>query len=232
MAKFVHLVLQHWFSFVRFVWPSSTPVWFFFLASFGLSVQIGMIADLFLLSSFHLFYSYAATAKLWLVTLQSLLALFRLFQGKKHNVLRSRVDKATFSTEQLLIGTSLFSVFLFLFPTVLLFYAVFSGLWLAVLTICAGFRALVACLNYFPFYGVLLCLTQNIKRGSDLPVGVRFASMASSTLQLEYVPFSLSAMFAQFFPGVLQAVGKFPIQRYLWGRLLSPAIPTIHPVYK
>ena len=27
MSKFVHLVLQHWFSFVRFVWPSSTPVW-------------------------------------------------------------------------------------------------------------------------------------------------------------------------------------------------------------
>ena len=35
--------------------------------------------------------------------------------------------------------------------------------------ICAAFRAMVACLNYFPFYGVLLCLTQNIKRGSDLP---------------------------------------------------------------
>ena len=185
-----------------------------------------------MLSSFHLFYSYAATAKLWLITLQSLLALFRLFQGRKQNVLRSRVDKATFSTEQLLVGTSLFSVFLFLFPTLLLFYAVFSGLWLAVLTVCAAFRAVVACLNYFPFYGGALCLTQTIAKNSDLPVGVRFSATESTTLKLECVPFGLSAVFAEFLPGVLKAIGKFPAQRYLWGRLLSPAVPQIHPVYK
>ena len=53
-------------------------------------------------------------------------SLWRLFRGKKWNVLRSRVDSAVYSTDQLFVGTLFFTVLLFLLPTTALYYAVFT----------------------------------------------------------------------------------------------------------
>ena len=54
-------------------------------------------------------------------------SLWRLFRGKKWNVLRKRVDSASFDVDQLFVGTLLFTVLLFLLPTVALYYVVFMG---------------------------------------------------------------------------------------------------------
>ncbi|KAI8846079.1 N-acetylglucosaminyl transferase component-domain-containing protein [Chytridium lagenaria] len=61
-----------------------------------------------------------------------ILSLFTLFRGKKRNVLRNRVDSAEFDLDQLLLGTILFTVLVFLFPTVAVYYVLFSlvVLWL------------------------------------------------------------------------------------------------------
>lgn len=53
-------------------------------------------------------------------------ALWRLFRGKKWNVLRRRVDSASFDVDQLFVGTLLFTIFLFLLPTTALYYTVFT----------------------------------------------------------------------------------------------------------
>uniref|UniRef100_A0A914WY14 Uncharacterized protein n=1 Tax=Plectus sambesii TaxID=2011161 RepID=A0A914WY14_9BILA len=66
--------------------------------------------------------------KLFQVLRTSLVSLWRLFRGKKHNPLRNRVDSAQFDSQQLFLGTLLFTVLLFLLPTVLVYFAVFSAL--------------------------------------------------------------------------------------------------------
>lgn len=53
-------------------------------------------------------------------------SLWRLFRGKKWNVLRQRVDSAVYDADQLFVGTLLFTVLLFILPTTGLYYVVFT----------------------------------------------------------------------------------------------------------
>lgn len=52
-------------------------------------------------------------------------SLWQLFRGRKHNVLRRRVDTCTYDAAQLLLGTLVFTVLFFLAPTIAVFYAFF-----------------------------------------------------------------------------------------------------------
>ena len=79
-----------------------------------------------------------------------------LFTGKKWNFLRSRVDSVEYDVDRLFIGTLLFTIVLFLFPTVLLYYIVFASLRLLVLIIQSFLYGAVALLNSFPFFGLWL----------------------------------------------------------------------------
>jgi len=47
--------------------------------------------------------------------------------GKKRNVLRDRVEPSDYSLDQLLVGSLLFTLAVFLFPTVLAYYLVFAA---------------------------------------------------------------------------------------------------------
>lgn len=65
-------------------------------------------------------------------------ALWRLFRGKKWNELRSRVDSYSYDNEQLFIGTILFTILLFLLPTVFMYYLVFLILRIVTLAVKEG----------------------------------------------------------------------------------------------
>nr|CAD7428884.1 unnamed protein product [Timema monikensis] len=63
---------------------------------------------------------------LYSLQLSGLLALFRLFLGKKYNPLRGRVDSCQYSPDQLFVGTLAFTILLFLLPTTFMYYIVFT----------------------------------------------------------------------------------------------------------
>lgn len=46
--------------------------------------------------------------------------------GKKRNMLRNRIDACDYDLDQLLLGTCLFTLLTFLFPTVLIYYITFA----------------------------------------------------------------------------------------------------------
>ena len=46
--------------------------------------------------------------------------------GKRYNVLRNRIDNWDYDLDQLLLGTILFTLLAFLYPTVLTYYALFA----------------------------------------------------------------------------------------------------------
>lgn len=72
-----------------------------------------------------------------------LASLSRVFLGRKRNPLPGRVDSCPYSTEQLLIGTIAFTVLLFLLPTTLVYYVVFTAV--STEAICATFSAHRTC---------------------------------------------------------------------------------------
>ena len=63
--------------------------------------------------------------RLYSLQVFSLTSLWRLFRGKKWNVLRHRVDSASYDIDQLFVGTLFFTLLFFLLPTMLLYYIVF-----------------------------------------------------------------------------------------------------------
>ena len=65
--------------------------------------------------------------------LKVIASLWHLFRGRKRNILRNRVDTLDFSMERLLLGTILFTILVFLFPTFAVYYLFFLTVWMTIL---------------------------------------------------------------------------------------------------
>lgn len=101
----------------------------------GLSVQLALFQDIFSTMTIHIYCFYVYAARLYRLQMYALASLWRLFRGKKWNVLRERVDSAVYDVDQLFVGTLLFTVLLFILPTTGLYYVVFTMLRVMVLTV-------------------------------------------------------------------------------------------------
>lgn len=99
-----------------------------FLLTLGLLVRAVTIH----MEGFHVLAS-----RLYRSELAILGSLWRLFRGKKWNVLHHRIDSADYSLDQLLFGTVFFAIMIFLLPTVLAYYALFSAFKIVVRVIYA-----------------------------------------------------------------------------------------------
>lgn len=69
---------------------------------------------------------YSNNFRLYSLQVSGLVALWRLFLGRKHNPMRGRVDSCQYSPDQLFVGTLAFTILLFLFPTTFMYYIVFA----------------------------------------------------------------------------------------------------------
>ena len=63
----------------------------------GLSVSLSVMHDFFALCSFHIYTPYTVIAYIYKNILKMLGTLINLFNGKKYNVMRQRVDANNFS---------------------------------------------------------------------------------------------------------------------------------------
>jgi len=91
----------------------------------GASLVTSATVDLISVILIPLHVSYKIAARLFNLELSIMASLFRLFRGKKWNVLRARLDSADYDLDQLLLGTILFSVLVFVFPTIAAYYSLF-----------------------------------------------------------------------------------------------------------
>ena len=62
----------------------------------GISFQFALAHDYLFFCSFHIFILYSVFAAIYKYILEMLLTMFRLFTGKKYNVLRKRVEDNNF----------------------------------------------------------------------------------------------------------------------------------------
>jgi len=117
---------------------------------------LSVTEDVFSLLSLHIYCFYFAAARLYSWQLNVLSSLWRLFRGKKKNVLRHRIDSADYDLNQLLVGTVLFSVFFFLYPTTTVYYAFFVFARFLVVFIQSTLAIIATVLNHLPIFSLFL----------------------------------------------------------------------------
>ncbi|KAL7979128.1 hypothetical protein Chor_015152 [Crotalus horridus] len=147
-------------------------------AGLKMNRALDQVLGRFFLYHIHLWLSYIHLMSpfiekiLWLYCFKiyGLSSLWRLFRGKKWNVLRQRVDSCSYDLDQLFIGTLLFTILLFLLPTTALYYLVFTLLRLLVVLVQGVIHLLIDLINSLPLYAIFLRLC----RGYRLASGVKF----------------------------------------------------------
>jgi hypothetical protein len=91
----------------------------------GWSTFLAVAMDVWRLENWHLTLMALSFRKLYQAELYLLGALFRLFRGKKRNILRQRTDSMEYDVMQLLVGTIAFCICVFLWTTILVYYTFF-----------------------------------------------------------------------------------------------------------
>lgn len=124
----------------------------------GLSMQLAILSDTMALTTLHTYWFYMVATRIFHWQLAALYSLFNLFRGRKHNVLRNRIDSCDYDLDQLLIGTILFTLLTYLFPTVLVYYATFAGRRMAVIMGQGLLEILLGILNHCPVFYIMLHL--------------------------------------------------------------------------
>jgi phosphatidylinositol glycan class Q protein len=165
-------VIDYWSNCIDTLTPLLPRiVWFIGFSSFaGASMPIAMFSDLLSALTVHIYSFYLASARIYHWQLTILQSLFHLFRGKKHNVLRNRIDSCDYDLDQLLVGTILFTLLFFLLPTVVVFYLNFAVARMIIISMKAGFDTLLSCLNHFPLFALML----RLKDPRRLPGGIQF----------------------------------------------------------
>lgn len=102
-----------------------------FLSIFGASIAISIGLDCISIMTLHIFCFHVYVARLYQLEMRCLYSFLHFFRGKKYNPLRNRIDSANFDAQQLFLGTIVFTILIFLLPTILAYYCVFTFLWLA-----------------------------------------------------------------------------------------------------
>ncbi|KAJ1909155.1 pig-Q, partial [Tieghemiomyces parasiticus] len=122
----------------------------------GASFQVALLSDYISIVTLHIYWFYAVAARIYHWQLSTLHSLLNLFRGRRINPLRSRVDSCNFELDQLLLGTILLSLVLFLFPTIAVYYLTFAVSRVGIIVIQGALEMILAALNHFPFFAIVL----------------------------------------------------------------------------
>ncbi|XP_041362454.1 phosphatidylinositol N-acetylglucosaminyltransferase subunit Q-like [Gigantopelta aegis] len=154
------------------------------LGLLGFSVQLCLIQDILSMLTLHIYCFYVYAARLYSLQVFTLASLWRLFRGKKWNVLRHRVDSASYDVDQLFVGTLFFTLMLFLLPTMLLYYIVFLVLRLGVLFVKGVLSTFVTIINATPAFTLILWIVRSKAVSGDVKFTVVPNSQTENTLIL------------------------------------------------
>uniref|UniRef100_A0A1A7Z1L2 Phosphatidylinositol glycan, class Q n=1 Tax=Iconisemion striatum TaxID=60296 RepID=A0A1A7Z1L2_9TELE len=169
LGRFFLYHIHLWISYIHLMAPFIEGIlWYGGLsACLGLTFALSLLSDMVALFTFHIYCFYVYGARLYCLKIYGLSSLWRLFRGKKWNVLRQRVDSCSYDLDQLFIGTLLFTILLFLLPTTALYYLVFTLLRLVVVLFQGILHLSVDFINSFPLFaaGLRVCRSYRLAEG-------------------------------------------------------------------
>lgn len=163
LGQFFLYHINLWWTFLVVTKPLLEIMFYMFLClgRLGLTFQASILADLLALVSFHVYCIYVYAARLYSLQVSGLVALWRLFLGRKHNPLRGRVDSCQYSPDQLFVGTLAFTILLFLLPTTFMYYIVFAVFRLVVVGLEGVLTRVRYILQCLPLYVSILWMMQS-----------------------------------------------------------------------
>ncbi|WFD20519.1 pig-Q [Malassezia caprae] len=104
----------------------------------GVTCLFGAMADLLMLATVHMRLMYLGLRGVYAFFGRAASELFDVFRSRKRNPLHGgRLDKAEHDVDQLFLGTILFTLLVFLFPTVYMYYLACAAPFLLVQGACA-----------------------------------------------------------------------------------------------
>ncbi|KAI0216352.1 pig-Q, partial [Massospora cicadina] len=178
-------------------------------AVFGVTGALALVSDLLFVATLHLRWFYSLESGIYAWHFSLIQTLYHLFRGKKRNALQRRIDSCGYDVEQLILGTILFTILIFLFPTIAVYYAVAVSAWVATLAVVGAVEVVLSLINHFPAYAVV----RRLVSPSSLPHRVHLdllspppssqtsgapGALTTVDFELKSVPLPLSAVFAPY----------------------------------
>ncbi|CAE6490381.1 unnamed protein product [Rhizoctonia solani] len=168
----------------------------------GATMVLSLISDFLNVLTLHTYVCYLLATTVFARLLKLIGSLFNLFRGKRRNILRNRTDTWNYDMDQLMLGTILFTLVTFLFPTVTVYYMLFTMTRLGIIGMQACLETILAFLNHFPLFALML----RVKDPARLPGGVELRlktrkepliAVPSTRLELVNKPIPYSQIFFQ-----------------------------------
>lgn len=178
----------------------------FLTYSFGMTFAIAVIIDYISILTLHFKLFYKISSKLYSLQLKLLISLFYLFCGKKYNKLRNRIDNESYSLEVLLIGVLIFMILIFLSPTIIAFYSIYTCLQYISTLLEISLMIVLMCLNHFPLFIIML----KLKDGARIPRGVHMNIKYEHIIQEQVVRLEGESLkWQQVFTNFLEILSQF-----------------------
>ncbi|KAI5651876.1 n-acetylglucosaminyl transferase component (Gpi1) domain-containing protein [Phthorimaea operculella] len=130
-----------------------------------------------------------------------LIALLRLFVGRKYNPLRGGIDSCEYTNQELFVGTVAFTILLLLLPTTTMYYIVFTLFRLLSLGVQYSLAKLIYIVQTLPLYvttlwllrspkvaGNILLELENTEEGAPLVLRVKLFSKSLQELVTDSKP--------------------------------------------
>ncbi|KAI5723865.1 hypothetical protein M8J76_012002 [Diaphorina citri] len=196
LGKFFIYHIQLWWSFLVLSRPLLELMYqiFLFIGYCGFTIQLCIISDLLKLASFHVYCIYVYAARLYNIQLQSLLILARVFIGKKRNPEPGKVDSVPYTTEQLFIGTIAFTVLLFLLPTTLVYYVVFTSIRLVIICVEGILNRIKSCFQTLPIFVAILYVMKSPQTTSTIKLTPQLEASGSGRVHILATPVQQSLL--------------------------------------
>ncbi|GFQ87145.1 phosphatidylinositol N-acetylglucosaminyltransferase subunit Q [Trichonephila clavata] len=199
-----HFFLYHiylWEAYMAVVLPVFTLILkiSILIGILGATFVLCLLSDLVSLATIHIYCFYGYAARLYGYQIIALSSLWRLFRGKKWNPLRQRVDSYTYDIHQLFLGTFIFTVLLFLLPTVLIYYFVFTCLRILVLIIQGIISKAIHIINVNPIYCILSRIIRSPEVAGDIYFSI-FNTKGTLTLSMEVIQVPFMTVIKQTLP--------------------------------
>jgi N-acetylglucosaminyl transferase component (Gpi1) len=118
---------------------------------FGGSGCIALVFDIIRFSTIHVSLVAWFTIRIYSFECYLLSTLFKMFCGRKRNILRHRIDTIEYDAMQLLFGTILFTMVLFLFTTVFVGHIFYTLLYLITIGAALPCSFMYIFLRHFPY---------------------------------------------------------------------------------
>ncbi len=159
-----------------------------FTKYFGFSMIVAVVVDFFSIATQHIRLFQRLMQIIYRGYFCGLLSLFRLFQGRKWNELRHRVDSTSYSMDQLLVGMLLFAILLCTFPTVYAYYLLFEGSLLVVKLFECTADSVTAVFSALPLFSLLQRKSALLAEGINL-LPLEMCAPPAFLLQMEPISF-------------------------------------------